>query len=275
LAAEPEPHHCLSPEEIDSAAQALADFTDLISPYFAGHSRGVAELAADAARRCGWSNADITAIRRAGWLHDLGRVGVPFGIWSKPGPLTESEWERVRLHPYYTERILARPRALAQLGMIAGLHHERLDGSGYHRGVRADAIPPSARLLAAADAYHSMTETRPHRPPLPPEAAALELRREVRAGRMDSDAAMAVLAAAGHRTPPVRRERVAGLSEREIEVLQLVARGLSNRQMAQRLSLSEKTVGNHIQHIYDKLGVSTRAAATLFAMQHNLLTDVT
>ena len=94
---------------------------------------------------------------------------MPNTIWDKPGPLTDAEWERVRLHPYYAERMLARPEALARLGAIAACHHERLDGSGYHRSLPGSALSPSARILAAADAYHAMTEARPHRDALEPE----------------------------------------------------------------------------------------------------------
>jgi HD-GYP domain-containing protein (c-di-GMP phosphodiesterase class II) len=217
------------------------------------------------------SQAEATTLRQAGLIHDLGRVGVQSAIWDKEGPLLDSEWERVRLHPYYTERIVARPKALAQLGALAALHHERLDGSGYFRALPASGLSPAARLLAAADVYHAMTEPRPHRVPLEPEAAASALKQEVRNGRIDSDAANAVLAAAGHRVQPVRHERVAGLTEREIEVLRLVARGHSNRVIAGVLGLTPKTVGNHIQNIYSKIDVSTRAGATVFAMQHGIV----
>jgi DNA-binding CsgD family transcriptional regulator len=188
--------------------------------------------------------------------------------------LTDGEWEQVRLHPYYTERIFSRAPALAPLGALAALHHERLDGSGYHRRLPGSQLPPAARILAAADAYHALTEPRPHRPAHPPEAAAAEIGREVQAGRLDRDAVNAVLSAAGHRVRTVRHAWPGGLSEREVEVLRLLARGHSNRQMAPILSISEKTVSHHIQHIYDKLDVSTRAAATLFAMRHDLLTDI-
>src|SRR5260370_1297289 len=146
------------------------------------------EHIAPAVRLCVLPEADVVAIRRAGLLHDIGRVGVSAGIWGKSGPLSEREWERVRMHPYYTERVLARPPALARLGALASLHHERLDGSGYHRGVPASMLSPAARILAAADVYHAMIEPRPHPPARPPEAAAEELRREVRAGRLDGEA---------------------------------------------------------------------------------------
>src|SRR6185437_16053053 len=191
--------------------------------------------------------------------------------WDKPGLLLESEREQVRLHPYYTERVLARPRALAQLSSIAALHHERLDGSGYYRGSPASLLSLQARVLATADVYHAMTERRPHRAAWSPEAAAKHLRDEVLAHRLDQDAVRAVLAVAGHAERPARRVWPADLSDREVAVLRLIARGFSNREMAQRLIIAEKTVGHHIQHIYNKIGVSTRAGATLFALQHDLL----
>lgn len=271
LALEPGPRRMLSDLQFDVACEAMADFADIKSPYTLGHSGGVAELAAAAARRCGLPEADVVAVRRAGLLHDLGRVGVSAGIWGKLGPLSDREWERVRLHPYYTERVLARPGLLARLGGLAAHHHERLDGSGYHRGARATILSPAARVLATADAYHAMTEPRPHRAALLPEAAAAELQWEARAGRLDGEAVNAVLAAAGHRVRPVRRTLMAGLSERELEVLRLLARGKSMREIAALLVVSRKTVDSHIQHIYTKIGVSTRAGATLFAMEHDLL----
>lgn len=274
LALEPGARSLLSETQFDEACSALADFADVKSPYTLGHSRGVAELAATAARRCGLPEVDVVASRRAGLLHDIGRVGVSTGIWVKPVPLSEREWERVRMHTYYTERVLARPPALARLGALASLHHERLDGSGYHRSVPASMLSPVARILAAADVYHAMIEPRPHRPARTPEAAAEELRREVRAGRLDGEAVNGVLAAAGHRVRSTRRELVAGLSEREVEVLRLIARGHSKKQIAELLTISQKTVDHHIQHIYNKINASTRAAATLFAIEHDLLTDV-
>lgn len=271
LALEPGPRVFLTEAQLDSACRAIADFADIKSPYTLGHSPGVAELAAAAARGCGLTADDAAAIRRAGLLHDIGRVGVSAGIWGKAGPLSNREWEQVRLHAYHTERILSRPAALARLGGLAALHHERLDGSGYHRGAPAAMLSPSARILAAADVYHAMTEQRPHRAAVPVEQAAAELRREARAGRLDPDAVSGVLAAAGHPARASRRELVAGLSARELEVLRLLARGSSTKQIGAALTISSKTADNHIQHIYAKIGVSTRAGATLFAMENDLL----
>jgi HD-GYP domain-containing protein (c-di-GMP phosphodiesterase class II) len=274
LAAEPSPRPILSPATRETAMRAIADFVDLKSPFTAGHSSGVAQLVAAAGAQLGLAEPEVTTLRQAGYIHDLGRVGVSTAIWDKPGALTASEWERVRLHPYYTDRVLARPVALARLAAVAALHHERLDGSGYYRGIPASLLSLPARVLAAADVYHALTERRPHRPAHPPDAAATLLQTEARVGRLDPEAVAAVLAAAGHQVAGVRHEWPAGLSAREVEVVRLIARGLSNREMAKRLGIAEKTVGHHIQHIYNKVGVSTRAAATLFALQHDLLAAV-
>jgi HD-GYP domain-containing protein (c-di-GMP phosphodiesterase class II) len=271
IALEPGAHQVLSAAQLDKACQAMADFVDIKTPFTMGHSSRVAELAAAAAQRVGLPEGDVTAVRRAGWLHDIGKTGVSAGIWMKAEMLTEKEWEQIRLHPYYTERILQRPSALAHIGQIAALHHERLDGSGYYRGLTADTLTPAARILAAANAYQTKREERPHRPVLTPEAAAAALQQEVRAGRLDSEAVHHVLAAAGHATTPLPRELVAGLSQRQMEVLRLLARGLTIKQIGAELVIAPKTADNHIQHIYNKIGVTTRAGATLFAMENNLL----
>ena len=175
----------------------------------------------------------------------------------------------MRLHPYQTERILHRSPFLAVLAGVAGAHHERCDGSGYHRGTAAPGLTASARLLAAADAYQTKIEPRPHREPLTPEQAAETLTREVHVGRLDAVAVRAVVEAAGQRAP--RIERPAGLTQRETEVIRLLARGLQTKQIARVLGISVKTADNHIQNAYSKIGVSTRAAAAVFAMQHGLV----
>jgi len=270
LGAEPELSRRVSGAGLDQVLEAMADLVDMKSPCLAGHSRGVASLACAAARAAGYPDDDVTVLRRAGLIHDLGRLGVSNAIWDKPGPLTGAESERIRLHPYLTERMLARVGALSRSREIAARHHERLDGSGYPRGLTAASLTPPDRLLAAADAYHAMTEPRPHRAPLGPGQAARELRAEVAGGRLDSEAAEAVLAAAGHRVP-ARRAWPGGLTAREAEVLGLLARGHSNRDIAHRLVITPKTAMNHVEHIYAKLGISSRAAATLYATQHGLM----
>jgi HD-GYP domain-containing protein (c-di-GMP phosphodiesterase class II) len=275
LACEPGPRPTLNDEHMEAATMALADFAELQTPFSTGHSVAVAALAEAAARQCRLPDSDVTLIRRAGHLHDLGRVGVSAGIWGRAGALSEADWERVRLHPYYAQRILAQPSALAELGAVASAHHERLDGSGYHRRLPATMLPPTARLLAAADAYGAMTEARPHRPALAPEAAAVALRHEAKMGRLASDAVDAVLRVADHPVKGSSRAKLtAELSPRELEVLRLIARGHSNKQMAQTLVVSDKTVGRHVERLYNKIGVSTRAGATLFAVQNGLLEDI-
>jgi len=269
LACEPEPRLTLDGAEIDRALTAMAGFVDLISPYLAGHSAGVAELAAGAAQRCRLDPTRATAVRRAALVHDLGRVAVGADTWQKAGPLTAGEWEQVRLHPYQTERVISRSPFLSALAPVAGAHHERLDGSGYHRGSSAAELAMPARLLAAADVFHAMCEPRPHREQAAPKRAAETLGQEASAGRLDPDAVTAVVEAAGERAP--RMERPAGLTEREAEVLGMLARGLQTKQIARGLGISAKTTDSHIQHAYRKVGVSTRAAAALFAMENGLV----
>jgi HD-GYP domain-containing protein (c-di-GMP phosphodiesterase class II) len=269
LAYEPHPQLSLEGEALDRALAAMGNFADLMSPYLAGHSAGVAELAAAAARRCRIDEAGVVALRRAALVHDLGRVAVNARIWQKAGPLSADEWERVRLHPYHSERVLARSEFLAALGPVAGAHHERLDGSGYHRAVTGAELALPARVLAAADSYHAMTEPRPHREPLAPDRAARILGEQASAGRLDADAVTAVVESAGQQAPRV--ERPAGLTDREAEVVGLLARGLQTKQVARALGISVKTADRHIQNAYRKIGVSTRAAATLFAMEHGLV----
>jgi HD-GYP domain-containing protein (c-di-GMP phosphodiesterase class II) len=270
--AEPALAVVLSGERTDRALVAIANFVDLKSPYFLGHAYAVADLAAEAGAALGLPDGDVRLLRRAGLVHDLGRLGVSNAIWDKRAPLGAGEWERLRLQPYLTERMLRQSPALAPLARIAAQHRERIDGSGYPQGLSGSGISPLARILGAADAYQAMREPRPHRPARTAAEAATELRADVKAGRYEADAAEAVLGAAGHRVAR-RREGPAGLTPREVEVLRLLARGLSNKEIAARLTISPKTVGNHAEHIYAKINASTRAAAALFAMQHGLLPE--
>ena len=175
---EPGGHRPLTDHEFDRACEAIADFADIKSTYTLGHSSGVATLAAGAGARCGLPNADVVALRRAGLLHDIGRVGISAGIWTKEATLSEREREQIRLHSYYVDRVLARPEPLKRLGEVASRHHERMDGSGYHRAVQGNSLSPAARI-PAADTYHAMLEARPHRGALRPDEAAAEVRREV------------------------------------------------------------------------------------------------
>ena len=269
--AEPAPVAQLGPHEIDRGLEAVADFADLYSSWTRGRSPRVAELARDAARSFGLSGAEAHVIWRAALVADVGRVSVPAGVWNHPGPLGVDGAEQVRLHPYWSERVLARCPALRPLAALAGAHQERLDGSGYHRGSDAGTIGTAARLLAAADVLVALGEDRPHRPALDRDAALAVMRAEVRAGRLDAEAADAVCSAAGHRVAPARREWPKGLTDREVDVLRLIARGRTNREVAAQLHLSPKTVGRHVENLYLKIGVSSRAASALFAMEERLL----
>lgn len=262
----------LSPTECDAALAAIARFVDLKSPFTLGHSVAVAELAAGAGRHLAAPPEEVRALYRSGLVMGYGKLGVSNAIWDKPGPLTTSEWERVRLAPHLTERMLQQSESLATLGRIAVQHRERLDGSGYPRGLTGAMITRPGRILAAADAYQAMREPRPYRDARSAADAASELRAEVKAGRLDGVAVDAVLQAAGHRVGR-RRDGPAGLTAREVEVLCLLARGMSNKQIAERLTITTKTAGNHVEHIYSKTGASNRAGASLFAMKHGLLPE--
>ena len=270
LAAEPTPHRVADEPTVLAAARVMADFADLKSPYLTGHSTQVADLAVAAAQRLP-DPGDLVLLRVAALAHDLGRVGVTAAIWDKPAPLSDVEWESVRLHPYYSERLLVRSAALAPAAALAGHHHERLDASGYHRGASAPALSIGARVLAAADAYLAMRQARAYRPALDPDHAGAQLRQLAREGALDAAAVNAVLAAAGDTGPRVRPPWPAGLTDREVDVLRRIAAGDSIQQAATQLRVSPKTVDFHLQNLYAKAGVTTRAAVTLFAVEHGLL----
>lgn len=260
----------LTDTELTAVLHIFADYADLKSPWFLGHSRALAVLAATAARRHGLPEDDVNLIEHAALVSRLGVIGVSAGIWAKPGPLSDLDWEHVRTAPYLTERILSRQPRLAPLGALAALVHERLDGSGYPRGLPGAALPFPARLLAAAEVYQALGEDRPHRAALPGPDRARLLIAEAEAGRLDPVAVRAILDAAGQR-PPRRVNAVAGLTERELAVLALLVRGRTNREIAAALSITPRTAGSHIEHIYRKIGVGTRGAAAMFAMRHGLV----
>ncbi|MFC9893661.1 HD domain-containing phosphohydrolase [Nocardia sp. NPDC127579] len=269
LRAEPGVPVYIRPAERLRLCLALAVVVDLKGRWLLGHSGHVADLACGAAELSGSTGVELENLRAAALLHDLGRAAVSSAIWDRPGPLGPGDWERVRLHTYWTDRVLRRCPGLTDLADLAAGHHERLDGSGYHRGVRGHDLPRPARILAAADVFAALTEPRPHRPAHAGDAAAAILMSEATAGALDTAACAAVIEAAGLRKP--RTELPCGLTEREVDVLRLAARGLSNREIAAELVVSERTVGHHLAHIYDKTGRRTRAGAAVFAMEHGLL----
>jgi HD-GYP domain-containing protein (c-di-GMP phosphodiesterase class II) len=272
LAMEPLPHATLDEAECEEAYLAIADMIDMRMPFTFGHSRAVAALATAAGKRTGLPAADVRAVRWAAYTHDIGELAIPVSTWMRAGALTERENDAARLHPYHGER------ALLPLGgdgkSVAALvlrHHERLDGSGYHRYAKASDLSPAARILAAAEAFQTAREARPYRAALSDAAAASRLRGAVRDGKLCPEAVEAVLAVAGQ---PARRdttERLSGLTPREIEVLRLIAAGNTAKEAARELDIAPKTADNHIQSLYSKIGVTTRAAAALYALERGLV----
>jgi HD-GYP domain-containing protein (c-di-GMP phosphodiesterase class II) len=271
LAVEPLPHRLVHEgRELEEVLRVFGETADLKTPFLHGHCTAVSKLAAGACRRLGLPESEVTLVRQAGLVADIGRVAVPSSVWEHPGALGTDAWQQVRLHPYRSEQVLARSAPLAELGRLAGSHHEHLDGSGYHRAAVAVQLPATTRVLVAADRYAALVAERPHRPRLSPSAAVAALRAGVRAGHLDPDAVQAVVATA-EGGPPRRPRPPAGLTERQVEVLRVLAAGLSNRAIADHLGISPRTAEHHVQDVYARIGVSSRAAAALFAMEHGLL----
>ena len=271
LAIEPAPYvQVPDGPAFDEVLRIFGEAVDLKSPFLHGHCTTVSRLADAACRRLGLPAESVALARRAGLVQDIGRVAVPSGVWEHAGPLGSDAWQQVRMHAYHSEQILARSPWLTPLARLAGAHHERLDGSGYHRGAPASQLSMPARVLAVADRYSALRSERPHRPARTPAQAAAALRAEARAGCLDPDAVGAVVSAAEGRSAG-RPSRPAGLTERQVEVLRLVAQGLSNRAIAERLVISTRTAEHHVQDVYARIGVTSRAAAALFGMEHGLL----
>jgi len=254
---------------LDALLEALGDFVDLKCPFTLGHSRAVAQLAAGAAAVAELDKSEVTVIRRAGHVHDLGRIGISNQVWSKPAKLTAGEFERVRLHPYLTVRILSQVSGMHDVATVAGNHHECVNGTGYPRSLAGAALALPDRILAAAVCYQSALEPRPYRAPMSSGDAQRRLHARAAGGELDAVAADAVLVAAGHRDhrPSPRHDR---LTPREVEVLRLVATGASNKEIAQRLVISEKTARNHVERTYAKIGVTNRIGASMYALQNGL-----
>jgi DNA-binding CsgD family transcriptional regulator len=207
-------------------------------------------------------------------MHDVGLAAVPSYTLDRPkDKLSQSEREILRLHPYHAERIFARVPALDPIVPLVASHHERMDGHGYYRGLSGEQIPVAARVIAVADAFDELTHETPDHAPLEPELALAKLQEEADRG-LWSDAVRALAEELGAPGPaPARRAAVqpAGLTEREVEILRMLVRGMSRRQIADELVLSQHTVRHHLEHIYSKVGVGTRVAAALFAVEHDLI----
>jgi len=267
---EPGSRRTLEGTALDHALEAIADFSDLKSPAFLGHSHGVATLARRAGESFGLPPEDAKLLEQAALVHDVGKTGVSTTIWASAERLSDREWESVRLHPYHTGRVFARSEALNRLGQLAAMHHERIDGSGYHGGLPAAMQPAAARILTAANRFRALLEDRPHRAACSPEEAARQLRAEVLQKRLDQDAVAAVLTAAGEPITWRRKAASAALTDREVQVVRLLARGGTMKEVAAQLEIAYKTVDRHTQSIYSKIGVKTRAGATLWAVEHGL-----
>lgn len=271
LQAEPQPHFIFDESAIDEACLAMADFSDMRLPFKLGHSRAVATLSAAAAKRLSLPERDITTLQRAALIHDLGEVSISASVFLQPRHLSPHDNEAIRLHPYYTERIFAIAQIMPEVAAIAGQHHERVDGSGYHRGLKGAGASTLSRILAAVEYYQNLIEDRPHRPAVSQASAAMQLKDLARRGQLDNEAVGAVLESAGHKWTAATDRPKANLSQREIEILQGLARGETAKQIARHFGLSPKTVDNHIQNIYAKAGISTRGAAVLYAVEQGFL----
>jgi HD-GYP domain-containing protein (c-di-GMP phosphodiesterase class II) len=266
------PYQNMPETKLDDIALAVADFVDIKTPLTVGHSRETARIAEGIARRMGAPSSEVANIRRAALVHDLGLIAVPGSILLNQGRLSEADKEKLRLHPYYTERILSRVPALGAVALIAGKHHERLNGTGYHRGLSGDDLPLGACVLALTEEFQERLQTRQGQPGLDPKDVLKAMQPDV--GTLFSPECFQALAqemGVAASKPPRRHAWPGGLTDREVEVLQLVSRGASNRQVARELVVSEKTVAHHLEHIYNKIGVSSRAAAVFFAMEHELI----
>lgn len=268
LREEPKPNLLIDEAGLDEAAVAFGEIVDLKTEYTHGAARRAFDLSGAAGSALGV--ADIAPLRRAAALRDIGRAAIANAILEKDGPLTRPEEDEVRMHPYRTERLLARTPVLSREAALAALHHEHEDGSGYHRGVPASGIPIGGKILAAVEAFLEATQPRTGTPLTAPEACR-HLKDLVQRGELDGDVVKAVTAAVEGRSKPLRRVTPAGLTERQVEVLRLIAKGLGNKEIAKALVVSPRTAEHHVQDIYFKIGVASRAAAALFAMEHQLL----
>ena len=268
LADEPAPLR-VAGADVDRGCVALGRFGDLKSVFTLTHSGRVAALAQAAGQAAGLGDGACALLRRAGAVHDLGRVAVATGTWDKPGPLNAIEWQRVRAHSHHTDVVL-RGAGLDDLADIAGAIHERGRGTGYHKGLALEAVPFLARVLAAADVMAALGELRPHRPALTADHAARQLRSLVAEGALDARAAQAVLQASGAATER-KQAWPAGLSDREVEVIRLVAVGRTNKEIGALLGMSPRTAQKHVMHVYEKLGLESRAGLALYAVEHRLL----
>jgi HD-GYP domain-containing protein (c-di-GMP phosphodiesterase class II) len=248
---------------------------DLKLPWLTNQSRAVVALADAIAAAMGSSSAQRATLRRAGWLHGLGRVGIANAVWNRAGPLTTGEWERVRLAPYWTSRAARQVGRLATAADIASNTFERLDGSGYFRGLSAAGLSIESRILAAAVAWVALRTDRPWRAALRADEAMTVLQTEGNGERFDPHVLSALQACIGPQAGQGDPERQPPplLTAREREVLRRISLGDSNKEAAKRLDISPSTVRTHLESVFRKLGCRTRAACTLRAAMLGLLAE--
>lgn len=255
---------------LSTAPELIADVVDLKLPWMTGFSRRVARSAAQCCRQLGMGDTS-EVVYRAGLIHGLGRAAVPNATWMAPAALSASAWEKIRLVPYWTSRAGKQIPALAAEADIASYGYERLDGSGYFRGVSGPAIPQENRVLATAIVWEALRSRRPWREALTVSQATVHLRREAEGGRLDRDIVEAIITPTSQSGAIRAKAADSPLSRRETEVLRHISLGASNKEAARTLGLSPRTIASHVESVFRKLGCSTRAAATLKASTLGLL----
>lgn len=257
----------------------VADVIELKLPWLTGYARRVADLARRSAAPAGMLALEERPLARAALLHGIGRVAIPNRVWDRPGKLDATDWEQVRKAPYWTAHAGAHIPAIATEATLASFVYERLDGSGYFRKARADAMGMQERVLAAAAAYVALCDPRPWRPAHSAAAAATLMTAQAVSGRFDRRAVEAVLGAA-HGMPATAASASALsaatsagglLSAREVDVLRHISLGASSRVAARALHISPASVRMHADSIYQKLESASRPALTLKALARGLL----
>src|SRR6266487_61237 len=260
---------CAQEEQSERVCEALADFADLKARETSHHSRIVAHVAVEIGTCLGLERSELNRLRCAALVHDIGKVTVPLGILEKGEQRSSSEWETYRLHPYYTQRVLERVQALQDLAPAAAAHHEWVNGQGYHRQLSGEQIPFHGRILAVANTYARLIQLQGEQKD---QAAVLREMHPLVDRQFDRRCYEALVASVSHglRRSLIRPRKTGDLTEREVEVLCLLAQGRNTPQVARALGISKKTVEHHLSHIYAKIGVSCRTAAVVYAVQQGI-----
>jgi DNA-binding CsgD family transcriptional regulator len=268
---EPGDHRTIDGAAFDTLALTFGQFADQKTGWYAGHSGRVMALAAGAAGIAGLDAEERERLRNAALTHDIGRVAIPNGLLERADSLGPAEMLEYHQHPFHTEYILSRVPGFGSIARLASSAHERVDGSGYHRGSRG---PDRAQaILAAANRYVELTTDQPWRDALVPDAAAALMIERTAQGRHLAEAVSVVLEAAGHRRRVAERAYPDGLTRREVDVLRCVVQGRTTQGIADRLGISPKTADHHIQHIYEKTGMRGRAPLALYGLKSDIFAE--